>query len=1142
MSEEEPDRGRPAGGAAGGEKGGEDGAGKRRRRRRRLFHLSFWSALGLGGLVLALGLAGMAASGRVIRLPDWVADRIEARLDDALVQGSVGLGRVEFGVSPQGVPRLSLVDLALKDETGLELARIHRLQAGLSGRALLRGRFEPARLYLSGSEVTLRRRADGTLDLAFGSRSGATGDLAGVLDAIDTVFSDTPMAQIAAVEMDALTITLEDARSGRIWQVTDGRLALRQDIREVDITVAFDVFNQTEELAEVTLGFRSDKHSPAASIRASFRNAAATDIAAQSPLLAFLGVLDAPISGALRSEIDASGAVSALAGTLELGAGALSPTPDARPVRFETAKVYLDYDPDRERLNFPSIELRSELGEVAGQGHLYLRNYSRGWPGTLLGQFQIESATIRAGDIFEEPVHLEAGAADFRLDLDPFTLEIGQLVLVQAGNAFTVSGEVAAGPGGWALALDGEVEALSRRRALALWPPRLAPKARRWLAERVSDVTLRGVNASLRIRPGQARRIAVEAGFEGFSGRVVRAMAPLEEASGYMVIEDNRFLAVAESGFVRAWGEGAGAGGANGDTQEAQGAGEAGEAEGEAGKVFIAGTVFTIPDMRVKPAPATVDVQLAGPLKAVLTILSKEPYRIFRSTRFGPDVADGQLQARGRVALVMGPVLRPEEVEFAFEGAMEQVRSDVLVPGRTLRAERLRFEVDNARVEISGAARIGTAAGTGSWYARIGPEADGRSHLEAEIVLDQGLLEEFRIGLPRGSVSGSGRGQLSLDFARGAAPAYRLVSDLNRLELRIPELNWRKARNRTGRLLLRGHLGSPVSVERLELSAPGLEAEGLVRLAPGGGFEEAVFERVRLLGWLDAPVTIAARGPGRPVAIRVNGGSADMSRASFGEPAPGGGGADGDTGEAPVDIRLDRLKVSEGIVLTDFTAGLDRAGGLHGNFAARVNAGPRITGVVAPQAAGTAFRIRSSDAGGVLRAAGVFRSSRGGEMTLTLAPHPSEGVYDGKLEIERIRTSSAPALLELLGAISVVGLLEQVEEEGILFQTVEARFRLTPHEVIISKGSAVGSSLGISMDGTYRLGSGEMDLAGVLSPLYILNSIGQLFTRRGEGLIGFTYTLRGTPEEPKVSVNPLSIFTPAMFRELFRKPPPELPE
>ena len=74
--------------------------------------------------------------------------------------------------------------------------------------------------------------------------------------------------------------------------------------------------------------------------------------------------------------------------------------------------------------------------------------------------------------------------------------------------------------------------------------------------------------------------------------------------------------------------------------------------------------------------------------------------------------------------------------------------------------------------------------------------------------------------------------------------------------------------------------------------------------------------------------------------------------------------------------------------------------------------------------------------------------------------------------------------------------------------------------------------------GNYYPGSGKIDMQGVVSPFYLINGIGQVLTRRGEGVFGFNYTLGGTAAAPQVSINPLSILTPGMFREIFRAAPP----
>ena len=65
-----------------------------------------------------------------------------------------------------------------------------------------------------------------------------------------------------------------------------------------------------------------------------------------------------------------------------------------------------------------------------------------------------------------------------------------------------------------------------------------------------------------------------------------------------------------------------------------------------------------------------------------------------------------------------------------------------------------------------------------------------------------------------------------------------------------------------------------------------------------------------------------------------------------------------------------------------------------------------------------------------------------------------------------------------------------------------------------------------------------MDFEGVFSPVYLINGIGQIFSRAGEGLVAFNFTLRGTPDSPEVGVNPLSALTPGGFRDLFRRTRP----
>ena len=105
---------------------------------------------------------------------------------------------------------------------------------------------------------------------------------------------------------------------------------------------------------------------------------------------------------------------------------------------------------------------------------------------------------------------------------------------------------------------------------------------------------------------------------------------------------------------------------------------------------------------------------------------------------------------------------------------------------------------------------------------------------------------------------------------------------------------------------------------------------------------------------------------------------------------------------------------------------------------------------------------------------------------------------------------------------------------------VDVTFRNTPEQVVIQTATAFGPSVGISVDGYFFKQLRQLDLQGVISPIYALNAVGSLFSGKGQGLIGFNFTIRGETDTPRVVVNPLSALTPSLFREIFRRPAPNL--
>ncbi len=1088
-------------------------AQKRKRRRKRAGY-GLWSLAKLAVLLVAVGLLLFALSGKSFKAPEWMQTRILEQLNSVVSDGDVQFQAIELKFEKGFRPTVTVQDLVLRNASDVVVAQVVTASASLSPRALLKGEVRPTDVRLDQAAINLRRARNGEFDLGFGVEVGGadtpTATLGELLDSVDAAFETPVLATIETIDLSQLTLNFSDARARRGWLLTDGKLRLNQDAQKIGISLGFDLNYGAEQPATAEMTFQTQKGSAGASFGAVIEQVAARDLASQIPALAWLEVLDAPISGALRAEIGEDGLLGEMNGTLEIGEGSLRPTDDARAIAFSSGRAYFGFDPVTQKIRFDELSVKTEAGLVVAEGQAYLREVTDGVPAVMLGQFRIIEGVVNPEGIFAAPVVISGGAADMRLRLDPFTLTIGQAVVEDGAHSYLVKGEIKANTTGWHVAMDAKVNEITPDRLVALWPLAAIPGTRDWIEGNVNSARIFNVNGSLRVNTGEKPVFALGFEFGDADVRYMKTLPPVKNGAGHGAIAAGLLTVVVAKGQVTA---------------------------PVGGVLDVTGTVFQIPDIDIKGPPAVVSLRARGPIQAAMSLLDQPPFKILTKAGQPIDLATGQVDVSGKIRLRLVKKILVEDVDYDVAATLLNVRSTKLVEGRVLTAAKLALTATPDDVEISGAGRLGLVPVQGSWHQKMGPEHAGTSRLEGTVELSQRFVTEFGIGLPKGSVSGAGLGRIEIDLRRGQASKFRLVSDLNRVGLRLADLGWSLPKNGKGRLEVVGTLGAPPRIDKLVIEGAGLRAVGKVTLTANGDLKSARFSRVRLAGWLDAPIELIGRGRGATPSVKVSGGLIDTRKTTFGS----GSSAAGAGGK--LTVALDRLIVSEGITLTGFRGIFTRRRGFTGDFTARVNGKAAISGIVVPSKGGSSFRIRSKDAGAVFRATGVLDSVRGGSMDLTLVPRKGyEGQYNGRLTGKKIRIRGAPAMADLLGAISGVGLLEQLNGQGIVFADYQVRFRLTPRQVIITSGSASGASMGVSMDGVYNLGVGTLDIQGVISPIYFLNGIGQIFTRKGEGLFGFNYRMTGKAADPKVRVNPLSILTPGMFRELFKRSPPKVAE
>ncbi|MFC3614936.1 AsmA-like C-terminal region-containing protein [Lutimaribacter marinistellae] len=1087
---------------------GEKGSAPRRHRKRKAGLKALRGAIVLAAFAV---LAAVMVVGQRLHAPDWLKTRVEARLEQATGGLRVTFGDVSFVIHEGWRPRLRLLDLRLTDPAGRVIADLERAEASLAMRPLLKGEVRPKRIALSGARVDLRRERDGTLVLSSfnAARSEQAPDLPALMERWDALFLSPQFSALAGFELTDVSLQYRDLRAGRSWTADAGQVRITREGQEMRVATAFSVLGGRDYASSVEANYTSRLGEPEARFGISIADLAAEDIASQSPALQWLGVLQAPISGSLRGSVEAEGQLGTVSATLQIGPGAVQPNEGTKPIPFTGARTYFTYSPDLQRLDFNEIAIESAWGSAVADGQAFLDGVAEGRLDRLVGQLSLGNIRVNPDDVYPEPLEIDHAALDLSLRLDPFRLELGQMNVRHEDRTLILSGGLDASTEGWALRLDAWMDRLTPAQLLGYWPESVADKPREWVTENLQAADLSDLDLALRLKPDTPPALHADFRFENARIRFAKTLPPLEDARGRASLLGRRFSATTHAGVVR---------------------------PGTGGEIDASGSSFIIPDIGIpKAAPGIARLRAAGGVTEMMAMLDRPPLEVLSKAGLPVDLAEGKVTMQGTLALPLKDRVLVEELDFHFTGGVSDLSSSVLVPGTVLSAEYLSLRGDNTVVELSGQGLFGAVPVQARWRQPIGAPPETRSRLTGTIAVSRALLEEIDAALPPDMLSGEGQAAFEIDLGGGQAPTLTANSNLAGVILAIPQLGWRKPAGTEGRFEIAARLGPDPVVERLSLDAAGLRARGTIAFRSGGGFDRLRLSSFELGDWLAVPAEIVGRGSAAPD-IRVLGGVLDLRRSQFGS----GGGTGG--GDAPgLSIALDRLQITSDIALTGLRGRLTTARGLSGTFTAKLNGGPDLTGQVLPRPQGAGVMVQATDAGSVFRAAGILQQAVGGSFQMVIDPLEAEGYYDAQLAVRDTRIRDAPAMAALLNAISVVGLIDEMSGQGILFSEIDARMQITPQALRVLSASAEGPSIGLSMDGVVDTQRQLLNLRGVVSPVYLLNSIGSVLTRKGEGVIGFNYTLSGSTTSPQVSINPLSGLAPGFLREIFREPAPSAP-
>lgn len=1075
-------------------------------------------------LALAVVLAG-AALWRLAEGPvdaDLMRPVITEALLEAVDGDAAAIGALELSFDPAlAALVISARDVSVARAGGEVLVASEEVEAALALDLLLVGQLAPVRLRAQGGSVALLRSEDGRLSASLGGLDALSARSNGAPRGLAAPRRDL-LDRLLEAELSDVSLQIRDEMTDWTGLFTDMQAALNLSRGAVSLD-ASGALVTSAGLAPMRLDLETARGFDSVFVELQVSNLVPAATAPRRGLIAQLAALDAPFT--LDLVFDATRQTGLNAADLTLSAGEGVVRVNGRDVPLQAARFDFGLDAELGEIQVREAQLQSGLLDLAVSGRVFeLAGFDDAIPSRARFSLALAEGGFDLDGVFPEPVQWAGASLEGGLDLDALELSFETLDVALGGANATLAGAVslAQTDAGWRpnIQLSGPIAGrLSKADVLRHWPVDFALGARDW----VRDSILGGVVSDARLQLDltaqalAAQSIGDEAlslrfAFSDADVRYMSTMTPLLGLSGQAELRGNSLSLQ-------------GAGGAIGDIR--------------------AETIYVeIPRLNPKGAIARFGGSGRGPAQAFLQLVNEPPLQIADAYGFDPADFGGEGEVSFEIRRPMRRTVPAEDLGYRVTGQFENVSGPTGAQGLELANGVVRLEVSPDGLVADGAADVGAARASIVWRETFGlPEGDPSSAVVVNTRMSARELDQF--GLPvRRFMDGVIGVEAELSGRGMAFSGVDLTLDLADAAIAAPGGVWDKPAGEAARAeLVAGFPASGPVLETFRLFGNGIEVDAAAELAPDGRLLRAVAERV----FIDRRMDLAARadrpeGADGPLRIAVSGAFLDAEDL-FGIAAPAGGGALG----APLLLEgdLDRVLVRDqafddvGLQLHWRPEGLAR-------FALEADAsgGPVIirfepeadTGVRRLSAAG-------ADAGVLLSAFAGFDNVAGGALRLQgqAPPLGEPGGVTGAVEVDGFTLERMPLLARVLAAGSLEGLGGLLSGQGIEFERLQTEFVWSDGMLEMREARVAGPSLGATWTGLVNFSQTRLDVDGTLLPSYGVNSVlgslpvlGELLTsRRGEGVIGITFSVSGPFNETRVLANPLSALAPGVLRRIF---------
>jgi AsmA-like C-terminal region/Protein of unknown function len=1103
----------------------------------------------------------------------FLVEPLQRAIAEELAGFGVEIDNVAARLNDRHQLEFELSNVRIADSSNVPLAVAPSATFSISHRALLQGRIAPESVDLISPRLLLYLSEDGKVSLQFSApneaveldrhkgvgsdsqgKAMASANAAGLSDGslgrIDLVKMlseasararrrEYATAYLREVGLRSATLIVDNGSRKSIWRLPE--LDIDLDHRRSRSSIAGRA--KVESLAGPwSLNFRTFEAEKAGTLQlaVSVQNLVPRGLARTLPHLAALEGFDLPVWGEAFLDLSSDGDI--LGGRIGIDA---APGTVALPWLADTAfaidggHLEISYQSGTRRFEIaPSVLVwgDSRVQFAGSVSHDARAPEGPAWAFAL----KSEGGWIGAELPAHERLPIDDWSAHGFLAPERGRVLLSQFLLRAGGAEVTAEGDVAGMGSQPSARLEGKIGAMPEKTFKALWPAALAPQSRAWIGQRLVRGQLQGGSFKLTSgeEPQGGERTSRQSAADRVSLTLVASDLALALSDRWPALELPRALArldghtfeisVPEGAFVASDGR----------------------------RIGVKGN-FSVDMQEPLPRTGHITAKAQGPVSLALEMLAQEPFNALEHSGLNPATVDGKLEAQLSLALPLQHEMAFADLKIDGKARISDGRVPQVFPPYDVTGANIVLELTGTAVEARGDMLIKGVPIKANWQHVFGVPQDKQPPLTLTANLDAN--DRNQLGLDINDIV-QGEVAAEITVTRDAQNEQRvhLRADLANAELSLDSIAWKKPKGRSSTFqcdIVKNGATHPVELMNVQLVGDNVAVEGWMGVGADHRVREYRFPNfsINVITSLQAHGKMRADGVWEVTAKGPRYDGRDLFQSFF--DVVGGFERDGrvrpgidlraeiDTVVGFNDSALRNVKVWLQRRNNKLTA-LDARGVLDGNKA--------FSAVVRPDSAQPRqLRAEANDAGQLFKLVGFYSSAVGGSMNL-------EVNLDGAGLAQRTGTLWAKNFVllgdavggDLLvlgpdGAPRPIGDKRGVVREQFSFETLSVPFSVGHGQFLLNEARIEGPILSANMRGKLDFRSQNVNVGGTFTPLAGLNTMfrglplfGPLLTGpRGDGVFAMTFAIHGTMSAPQVIVNPLSVITPGVTREIMQMAP-----